>query len=469
MLTIFPDRSETIEGVGEALRAGKASCVAVLQKCLKRIEEWESKVKAWVVIDREGALGQARLLDEELACGKCRGPLHGIPIGIKDIIDVKGLPTACGFEPWRNRVAEKDARAVNSLRDSGAVILGKTVTTQFAWIDPAVTRNPWNLERTPGGSSSGSAAAVATGMCLAALGTQTGGSVIRPASFCGVVGYKFKHEDQLMTGIHPFAITLDHLGIFARTARDVARVAACVQMSSPMRSALKKELGDIPTLSEQLGLIDRLEPLEESSRSVLKLVRLRGFFDRRADLESLDATDRATKILAEAGADVAEVDDPDFDFEGIVRQHRLIMAVQAAVVHESLFRDDSSGYAPHIKSLIEEGLAQKVTEYAREREVIADRRSCVVESLIGETHAILTPATIGPAPDSGTTGNPCMNSPWSYFGLPVIALPVGLSREGLPLSIQLTGPFRFEWEDDLFRTAAWCESAIRRAQGAGSD
>src|SRR5205085_5071627 len=156
-----------------------------------------------------GALGQARALDEELRSGKDRGPLHGIPIGIKDIIDVKGLPTACGAKRWADRIAEWDSQVVARLRNAGAVIMGKTVTTPYAWIDPPATRNPWDPDRTPGGSSSGSAAAVACGMCLGAIGSQTGGSIIRPASFCGVAGFKPTHGHIDVHGVLPFAPSLD--------------------------------------------------------------------------------------------------------------------------------------------------------------------------------------------------------------------------------------------------------------------
>ena len=187
---LFPEPDQTIAGIGRALREGRTTCVEILEGCLAQVDEWEPKVHAWVVLDREGAIEQARALDDELKTGKDRGPLHGIPIGIKDIIDVAGLPTACGSKRWADRIAESDANVVASLREAGAVIMGKTVTTPYAWIDPPITRNPWNLERTPGGSSSGSAAAVACGMCFGAIGTQTGGSITRPASFCGVAGMK---------------------------------------------------------------------------------------------------------------------------------------------------------------------------------------------------------------------------------------------------------------------------------------
>jgi Asp-tRNA(Asn)/Glu-tRNA(Gln) amidotransferase A subunit family amidase len=149
---LFPRFDQTIAGVGRSLRDGRTSCVKILEGCLEQVDDWEPKVHAWVVLDRERAVEQARQRDDELTAGKDRGPLHGIPIGIKDIIDVAGLPTACGSKRWSNRIAKTDATVVANLREAGAVIMGKTVTTPYAWIDPPITRNPWNLDRTPGGS-----------------------------------------------------------------------------------------------------------------------------------------------------------------------------------------------------------------------------------------------------------------------------------------------------------------------------
>src|SRR5271163_4811656 len=211
---LFPTRDQTIAGIGESLRAGKTTCVAILERCLAQVDEWEPKVHAWVVLDRERAIERAHRLDDELKNGNDRGPLHGIPIGIKDIIDAAGLPTACGSKRWADRAADGDAEVVANLRGAGALILGKTVTTPYAWIDPPITRNPWNLERTPGGSSSGSAASVACGMCYGAVGTQTGGSITRPASFCGVAGMKPSQiaVTMLSRGLLPFAPSLDHVG-----------------------------------------------------------------------------------------------------------------------------------------------------------------------------------------------------------------------------------------------------------------
>src|SRR5438876_1233363 len=212
----------TIHEAAAAIRAGTLTPVDLLEQCLARIDVYEPHVRAWVVIDRDGAREQAERLTAELKRGQNRGPLHGIPIGVKDIIDVFDLPTGCGSKLWANSIARQDATVVKRLRQAGAVILGKTVTTAYAFLDPPVTRNPWNLSRTPGGSSSGSAAAVACGMCLGALASQTGGSTTRPASFCGVCSLKPTYRSVSVDGVVPLAPSLDHIGAIASCVRDLA-------------------------------------------------------------------------------------------------------------------------------------------------------------------------------------------------------------------------------------------------------
>ena len=215
-------RPTTILEAAAGIQSHRRSARDLLEECLQHIEQFEPRVHAWVMIDAAGARETAKRLDEERGQGKDRGPLHGIPIGIKDIVDVAGWPTKAGSPLRENHRAERDSPLVARLREAGAIILGKTVTTQFASFDPAATRNPWNLNRTPGGSSSGSAAAVALGMCLGAIGSQTGGSITRPASFCGVAGCKPTLGRVSTTGLVPFSYHLDHPGPIARTVADLA-------------------------------------------------------------------------------------------------------------------------------------------------------------------------------------------------------------------------------------------------------
>src|SRR5689334_21462428 len=212
----------TIHAAAADIRAGRLSPVDLLESCLERIDRYEERIRAWVLVDRDDARAEAKRLADELKRGQYRGPLHGIPIGIKDIFDVFDWPTAAGSRLWANSIARQDATVVRRLREAGAVLVGKTVTTQYASFDPPPTRNPWNPERTPGGSSSGSAAAVAAGMCLGALGSQTGGSITRPASYCGVAGCKPSYGAISLTGIVPLAESMDHPGPIARCAADLA-------------------------------------------------------------------------------------------------------------------------------------------------------------------------------------------------------------------------------------------------------
>src|SRR5437879_3125613 len=212
----------TIHKAAEEIRQGRLSPSELLEDCLSKIDRYEPKVQAWVFVDRESARAQCDALTQELKHGQYRGPLHGVPLGIKDIFDVFDWPTAAGSQLWKQSIARRDATVVARLRQAGAVFLGKTVTTQYASFDPSPTRNPWNLTRTPGGSSSGSAAAVACGMCLGALGSQTGGSITRPASYCGVAGCKPTFGRVSVNGVVPLAYSMDHPGPMALCVWDLA-------------------------------------------------------------------------------------------------------------------------------------------------------------------------------------------------------------------------------------------------------
>ena len=225
----------TLHAAADELRAGRTTPLDLLDACLDHIDRLEDRVHAWVFVDREGARIEAERRTQEIRDGGWRGPLHGIPIGIKDIFDVFDWPTAAGSRLWKNSIARRDATAVRKLREAGAVFLGKTVTTQYASFDPPPTRNPWDLSRTPGGSSSGSAAALACGMCLGAIGSQTGGSITRPAAFCGVAGLKPTYGRVGLAGVVPLAASMDHPGPMARCVRDLAILLAGHRRPRPAR------------------------------------------------------------------------------------------------------------------------------------------------------------------------------------------------------------------------------------------
>jgi len=436
----------TICGTSEEIQSGRLAAVALLEECLARIDRLEPKVRAWVLVDRERALAEARQRDEELRRGQWRGPLHGIPLGIKDIIDVFDWPTGCGSPLWQNSIARQDAPVVQHLREAGAVLIGKTVTTQYASFDPPVTRNPWKLDRTPGGSSSGSAAAVACGMCLGALASQTGGSITRPAAFCGVPGCKPSYNRVNAAGVLPLAASMDHVGVIANCAADLALMLEVIAWKNP-KSEIRNPKEEPRALVSDFGF--RISDLP-------RLGLLHGMFDQRADAVMREAMDRACTRLRDQGATVAEVPLPPA-FAEVEPRHRVVMAVEAAQYHEQRLRRHPEDYAPRIRSLLEEGLKCPAPEYARCKEHQRDL-STKMTLCLQSVDALITPATRGSAPDAGTTGDPIFNSPWSYVGFPTVSLPVELSPDGLPLSIQLVG--RMFEEERLLAVASWCEKHL---------
>jgi aspartyl-tRNA(Asn)/glutamyl-tRNA(Gln) amidotransferase subunit A len=421
----------------ELIRARKVTPLQLLDDCLKRIDKFESKVHAWVFVARDEARAQAELMTKELERGLYRGPLHGIPVGIKDIFDVFDWPTAAGSKLWANSVARKDCPVVERLRQAGAVFVGKTVTTAFASFDPPSTRNPWKLEHTPGGSSSGSAAAIACGMCLGATASQTGGSITRPASFCGVCGIKPTYGRVNADGVVPLAPSMDHPGVMAGCVKDLAILFSAI--ADPY-----------PTFNTQMATADPEQP------PCLGL--LGGMFADQASPEMQSAMALATRRLVNAGAKMLPID-PPAPFSEVVQQHAVIMAVEAAEVHETRIHKHPEDYPPRISGLIREGLASSATAYVRSlhhKDVLIDALTEQLE--LSEAHAFLCPATLGAAPPAETTGDPIFNSPWSYTGLPVISFPIGWTQDGLPLCAQLIGD-KFS-EEELFRWAAWCERAV---------
>jgi aspartyl-tRNA(Asn)/glutamyl-tRNA(Gln) amidotransferase subunit A len=430
----------TLFAAADAIREGRASPLTVLDQCLAQIDRWESKISAWVFIDREGARAEATRFTQELKQSKYRGPLHGIPTAIKDIFDVFDWPTAAGSKLWAKSIARRDAPVVERLRQAGAVFLGKTVTTQYASFDPPVTRNPWNPERTPGGSSSGSAAALATGMCLAALGSQTGGSITRPASYCGVCGLKPTFGLVSGEGVVPLAPSMDHPGPMARCVRDLGLILQVIGGGAGPGE---------PGIPDYQALLNR--PATNP-----RLGRLRGLFEDKAEPSIRSMMEDVAKKLATKGAQIADRALPA-RFAEVIPRHRIVMAVEGAAFHEQRLRQHPDDYLPKIRGLLEEGLACPAPEYARTKDhqekLTDDMWAC-----FDEVDALLTPATTGPAPDRSSTGDPAFNSPWSYTGLPTVSFPAGLSPEGLPLAIQLVGrPFD---EARLLAVAAWCEHAL---------
>ncbi len=417
--------------VSEASRRiadGALTPSALLEACLQRIAATDDAVHAWVSVDEAGARATARERTEEARAGHRRGPLHGIPVAIKDIFHVAGMTTTCGAAPAFHTAATADATSVARLRAAGAVVLGKVHTTEFAYFEPGPTRNPWNPAHTPGGSSSGSAAAVGARMAPLALGTQTVGSVLRPAAYCGVVGFKGTYDLIPTDGVVPLAWSLDHVGVFARRVADVALaldVLAARPLGAPAISA--------PRLAVAEELLERATP------EVAALIRA--------------TVDR----FARAGATVHEVTLPP-SFAGVHAAGRSVLEVEAAAYHEELYRAHAAQYRPRTRELIASGLTRPAVAYARaQRARLAFRRD--VMPLLAEHDALLSPTAPSPAPEGlGATGDPWFCAPWSFAGVPAASLPIGVSSLGLPHAVQLVGAAGHDAK--ILAVAAWCERVV---------
>ncbi len=434
----------SIHAAAAQIRAKKLSPEALLEQVLGRIDQLDNQIHAWVLVDRENARQEARQASTELAAGRDRGPLHGIPLGIKDIFDVRDWPTAAGYVPWHSSVARQDATVVERLRNAGAVFVGKTVTTQFASFDPPPTCNPWRHDRTPGGSSSGSAAGLASGMCLGALASQTGGSITRPAAYCGVAGFKPTYGTVSCAGVLPLAPSLDHPGVMASCTRDLAILLRTIAGPDPL---------DPPTLQHPWPAA--FAAANGIDQKPVRLLRLGGIFQEKADEETAEAMRLLCKRFADAGVSVNDTPLPP-RFADTTMRHRTIMAVECAAFHESRMHADPESYGPCIRSLMEEGAGTSAIELSRtfqhKQALIADME------LLAADDVLLTPSARSAAPGAETTGDPLFNSPWSYLGFPTACLPYAWTREGLPLSIQLAA--RRGSDARLLEVGAWCEKVI---------
>ena len=442
----MPNRLSLTEA-SSRIREGSLSPLELLRACLARIDALEDRLHAWVTLDREAAEKAAAEREEELRRGSCRGPLHGIPIGIKDIIYTRGLRTTGGSKFLKDFVPDFDATVVARLRAAGAVILGKTVTTEYACFDPAETRNPWDLSHTPGGSSSGSAAAVACRMCPAALGSQTGGSIARPAAYCGVVGLKPTYGRVSVRGVLPVSFSLDHVGILARSVGDVALILEAIAGADP----------DDPLCSD-LPVPGYAQAASRPPETPPRIGLVRTYFMENADTNLRDATTRAAETFRSCGAKVIEVGLPT-SFDDVHRMHRLIMYAEAAAYHANRFGCRRNDFRPGLRALIEEGLLLPAAAYADARLHQLTFRS-QIRAAFNKVDVLLTPATPTPAPPGlDSTGDPAFNAPWSYAGLPTVVLPTGLTPGGLPVGVQLVGrPFA---EAELLTVARWCQAGLR--------
>jgi Asp-tRNA(Asn)/Glu-tRNA(Gln) amidotransferase A subunit family amidase len=423
---------------GDALRAmarGDLSAVELVKACLARISERDGEVKAFAHIDPAAVLAKAQAADVARRSGAGVGALHGLPVAIKDIIDTAELPTEHGCALFAGNQPEADAAVVTLLKQAGAIILGKTVTTECAHMTPNVTRNPHNLDHTPGGSSSGSAAAVADAMVPLALGTQTGGSVIRPASFCGIYGFKPTHGLIPRVGVLSQAPSLDTIGVYGRSVEDLAIIADVLAVHDPR---------DPDSVLQSRGR------LTDVAMGTWKLKPLFAFVKtsmwNEADAVTREAFGELVELL---GDQVEEVSIDETTRLGLDAA-RVVNYAELAHNFGPLLDKGRDKISPGLANAIEEGRRISAAAYLEAKNARA-RLMVACEQLLLEYGTLLTPAAPGPAPKGlTTTGRPIFNAFWTYLGVPAVTLPL-LEADGLPLGVQLIGAPRDDGR--LLRTA----------------
>ena len=401
---------------------------AALQRLLALVAEREPHIHALVPED-----GRAERLRRDIATCAA-GPLSRVPIGVKDIIHVDGLPTRAGSRLPLAELAGPEATAVKALRGAGGAVLGKTVSTEFAYFAPGPTRNPRNFGHTPGGSSSGSAAAVAAGYCPLALGTQTIGSISRPAAFCGIVGFKPTYGRIDLTGVIPLSPSLDHLGVFASNVADAGTAAAVLCHDWTPATPDRKPILGIP----------------------------RGPYLERASGAALDHFQRLCGVLQDRGWSLQTVD-LFGDFPQIEARHQIILAAEVARVHDDWYRRFGELYHPKTRQLIERGQATSETELGTALAAVTEFRQRLESATArAGVDLWLSPAAPGPAPRGlDSTGDPVMNLPWTQAGVPTLSLPAGTGGDSdLPLGLQVAG--RWHADETLL---AWCEDLAHDLQG----
>ena len=429
----------------DAIRQGDLSPSDLARTLLERIDSIDGGLQAWATIDREDVLGVARQREEELAQSGPKGPIHGVPVGLKDIFYTAGMKTAAGSKVYADFVPAYDATVVTKIKNAGGVILGKAVTTEFASGDPSPSINPWNPAHTPGGSSSGSSVAVATQMCAAALGSQTGGSTCRPAAYNGIVGLKPTYGRISRYGVVPVSWSLDTVGILVRSIEDAAIMLQVMAGYDPNDPGSVD--APVPDYREMMNLSDRPP----------RIGLLRGFFQERSTPEVWAHTEAVAQKLAQAGATLVDVDLPE-SFATAHSCQRIVSSVESAAFHEESFRDRADDYGPRIRSSIEMGMLIPGIHYLQAQRLRRQFKQDMSAMLNG-VDVVMTPATPAPAPeDLSTTGDPAFQVPWTSAGLPTVVVPSGISESGLPVAVQFGAPLLQEGR--LLGVARWCERAL---------
>jgi Asp-tRNA(Asn)/Glu-tRNA(Gln) amidotransferase A subunit family amidase len=432
------------------IQGGEISSVELVEACLARVREVDGSVQAWAFLDPEHALAQARAADELRLTGQPIGPLHGVPVGVKDIIDTADMPTENGSVLHAGRTPSRDASVVALLRAAGAVIMGKTVTTEFATRTPGKTRNPHNPAHTPGGSSSGSAAAVAAGMVPLALGSQTTGSTIRPAAYCGVYGLKPTHGLVPRHGMFRLSRTLDHVGLFARSIDDVALLL------EQLATHDERDPDSQPRARVPYRAVAGAEPPLPPMFAFVKTA-LWGRVDA-------DAREAFAELVAALGDRVEEIELVP-PLPAVLEWQRAIGGAEIAVNLRREWDKGRDQLSPALRERIERGREVSAIEYLGALERIPELNASLLELFEQRYDALLTPAAFGTAPVGlGSTGDPAMCALWTLCGMPALSVPLLQGENGLPLGVQVIGARHRDGQ--LLRTARWLVDHLSGSVGS---
>jgi aspartyl-tRNA(Asn)/glutamyl-tRNA(Gln) amidotransferase subunit A len=431
----------SITQLGEQIRKRTVSPVEVTQAYLARVQTLDAKLNSYITVTAERALQEARAAEARIHGGTYLGPLHGIPLAHKDIVATKGIKTTCGSKVLKDQVPDYDATVIERLRTAGSVLLGKLNMNEFATITPSPyfgrVNNPWNLERNPGGSSSGSGVAVAAGLCAGSLGTDTGGSIRIPAAFCGIVGLKATHGRISLFGVTPLSWSLDHIGPMTRTVQDAALMLQALAGPDP------RDLGssEAPASDYTAKLTGELKGLRLGVPS--------RFFPEYTDPEVKNAFDAAVKMFAGLGAQLEEVTLPGLDEAWPIAQ--VLMNGEANVWHEPYLQKQAEDYAPQVRKFLERGKSTLATDYVKAQRAQARLRRDMLVAC-NRVDALLTPGELIPPPahdarsvlidgreTSLMSALISATCPFNVTGQPALTIPCGFTIGGLPIALQIVG------------------------------
>ena len=437
--------SMTAIELAEKLKSGEISCVDACKEYIGRIDKFEKDVKAWAFFDKKLLLEKAEEKDEYRKSGKPLGPLHGLPIGIKDIIGTQDMPTECGTVLRKGKTESQNAEIVDLLKSAGALIMGKTNTSELAFLGPPETRNPHDYSRTPGGSSSGSAAVIASHMAPLSIGSQTGGSVIRPASYCGVVGYKPSYGLISRNGVLRTSFHLDHIGVFGKTVEDVALLAKVL---------IKKDSYDKATIHYSSEFM--LEECKKGPMFDPKFIFYKTESWKKIDKKSRESFEFFIKSFKK---NIEVFDTPSY-FKDIDKYHRIIHETDLANNFQVYYKKSKNKLSKEMQTAISRGMKHSAKEYLDAVDFMSRSYESYKE-VFEDYHGVLSPCSTGVA-DKGlkSTGSADFNRVWSYMHTPAISLPLLQGENNLPLGLQLIGD---KYDDQRFLGVAnWLEKESKK-------